>query len=237
MGSADLDGALEASMDCEVAESWAADGLPVENEPEVLEVGREGEESLTGEVGESRSREPEESFVLFFFKNDPRVGIRAACRSAPGPGLTWEPQRRRGLAGSRRAGQGMRRQAGGSNDRVGMGGLSNWARGYGGEGVEDIEGGINEGGEARRLGAWWSGEVIAAGRSDGDRELGRKRRALCCNLRLLHQLAVSKKRAALHHHKKQWPCPDAVRRASGSVDGGAQQEHWGAVGGQWWRQC
>jgi hypothetical protein len=32
--------------------------------------------SLIGEVGESRSREPEESLVRFFFKN-PRVGIEA----------------------------------------------------------------------------------------------------------------------------------------------------------------
>lgn len=36
-----------------------------------------GEESLMGEVGESRSREPVEPFVRFFLRK-PRVGIRAA---------------------------------------------------------------------------------------------------------------------------------------------------------------
>lgn len=105
-----MDGAVEAVVECEAAaESWVVVDLPREKDPEVLEkIGEMGDAvSLTGEVGESRSREPAESFVLFFFKNDPRVGIRTACRNAPSPGLTGEPAdvsgvqcRRRGMRGA-----------------------------------------------------------------------------------------------------------------------------------------
>ena len=42
--------------------------------------------SLIGDVGESRSLEPDESFVLFFFKN-PRVGIEAALKECTSPSL------------------------------------------------------------------------------------------------------------------------------------------------------
>lgn len=57
----------------------------------VLErVGDRGD-SLTGDVGESRSFEPDESFVLFFFRN-PNVGIEAAFqRMRGGPGRMGMP--------------------------------------------------------------------------------------------------------------------------------------------------
>ena len=44
--------------------------------------------SLMGEVGESRSREPAESFVRFFLRN-PRVGIDAVGGKECYPALAW----------------------------------------------------------------------------------------------------------------------------------------------------
>lgn len=42
------------------------------------------DDALMGDVGESRSLEPVESFVRFFFKN-PRVGIEAALEECTQP--------------------------------------------------------------------------------------------------------------------------------------------------------
>lgn len=89
MESAALDGAAEAWVLCDAAcDSAFVDALlAFLKEPEaVLEcVGVMGDDvSLMGEVGESRSLEPLESFVRFFLRN-PRVGIKAAvvecCRA------------------------------------------------------------------------------------------------------------------------------------------------------------
>jgi hypothetical protein len=90
MESAVLEGTVEACVDCEVAavDSCVADDLLPRNDVEVFEaVGVMGDEvSLTGEVGESRSRDPVESFVRFFFRN-PRVGIDAAVEECCWPAL------------------------------------------------------------------------------------------------------------------------------------------------------
>ena len=74
-------------MDCDaVVESW---DLLANSDSEVdLEtVDVTGDVvSLIGDVGKSRSLEPDESFVLFFFKN-PRVGIEAALKECTQPWL------------------------------------------------------------------------------------------------------------------------------------------------------
>lgn len=78
--------------------SWE-DLLPSVNEPlRFLEVvGVMGDDvSLIGEVGESRSREPVESFVRFFLRK-PRVGIRAVGRGMlPSPSSDDLARRMRG---------------------------------------------------------------------------------------------------------------------------------------------
>lgn len=65
------------------------EALLPEKDPEVVleTVGVTGlEVSLTGDVGESRSLEPVESFVLFFFKK-PSDGIEAAVEECTQPWL------------------------------------------------------------------------------------------------------------------------------------------------------
>jgi hypothetical protein len=108
MESGCLEVAGEVWVDCEGwEESWAADDLLPwllkGEEPEVVleAVGVMGEDvSLMGDVGESRSREPVESFVRFFLRN-PRVGIRAAVGGMlPSPGSA-RPGAARALFSSR----------------------------------------------------------------------------------------------------------------------------------------
>jgi len=122
----------------------------------LLVVGKRGALSLTGEVGESRSREPVESFVRFFLRN-PRVGIRAAVEEC-GRALAWPGERvARCVGGYGRRGQGIGREAVG-------------AQGMGGEGAEGWR--ADAGGcqlERERGVGWRSRWVVGGGGGGGGR--------------------------------------------------------------------